>query len=156
MADLFTILNRGYFPRETPPPFQTLTYAKAVAFPKLPLPIDFQSLQGCSSSLPLTHNLPRPGSLRRKLSIPNPVNFYQVAKIVSNSWADITAHCNQSQISLTTPHLGPPLGRAISGKNDLSEKPNHRARIRSTSKYLLTADISQFYNTLDASTVDSG
>ncbi len=153
MVTLHDILSRGYFPEEVPPPFITTPYANSIETPVTSIPSKLKVLETGEASLCVIHNLPRPGSLRRKLSIPNPINFFHLAKIISNNWAEITQHCEQSKISLTTPKPGTlkadsPKERSIIRKSGLNEKPLFRAKGRSTAKYLLTADISQFYPSL--------
>jgi hypothetical protein len=91
------------------------------------------------------HNLARAGTLRRKLTIPNPVNQYQVARAIVQGWSEIKTLCASSPISLTTPVYRKHGSRAIIAGNDFKSLPIARARSRTASRYLLTADLSQFY-----------
>ncbi len=92
----------------------------------------------------MTHNLAQSGSLRRKLGIPNPVHFCKLAAFVVDNWQDLYASASRSHLSLTTPVDGY-LRRAIERQYDLTERPVRRAQLRSTSRYILQADISRFY-----------
>ncbi len=149
MVDTVSIIKKGYFPRELPPPFTSESYgilldSKATAFPK-----DYSgATKPQFMSLNAVHNLARSGALRRKLSIPNPVNYLQLAQQVAADWTSLEAHYNKSKCSLSTPDLTNTEGRAIGRKCSLDELPNHRAKIRATSRYILSTDISSFYPTI--------
>ncbi len=86
-------------------------------------------------------------SLRRKLGIPNPILFYQLARCVVDNWSDLQRHAAQSPYSLTTPVDGY-IERAIARPHGLTERPIRRAQLRSTSRYILVADINRFYPSL--------
>lgn len=102
-SPLATILARGYFPKELPPPFNTKLFgAFAETAPAVfHLDTSKKGLKGNLVSRPAIHNLARTGTLRRKLTIPNPVNQYQVARALAEGWAELKALCKQSPISLT-------------------------------------------------------
>ena len=149
MVTAVSIVKKGYFPRELPPPFTTrmygnLVYSKRPAFP--------EAYNGASKPLFLSlcspHNLARVGALRRELQIPNPVNFLQLATQTETDWVQLAAHCGKSKLSLSTPDLTTTGGRAIGRKRSLNELPNSRAAIRATARYVLKTDISSFYPTL--------
>lgn len=146
-SPLSQILARNYFPKELPPPFNTKSFG---AFAET-APTDFRldlSTKGIKNNLktrPAFHNLARTGTLRRKLTIPNPVNQYQVARAVSEGWGELKSACAQSQISLTTPRYLKHGARAINPSNPFDAIPISRARSRTASRYLLSTDLSQFY-----------
>ena len=147
-SPLSNLLARGYFPKELPPPFNTKTFGIfADTTPAAVLQLD-TTKNGSKSNLttrPAIHNLARSGTLRRKLTIPNPVNQYQVALAVTQGWRDIKSVCANSPFSLTTPRYLKHTARAISPTNDFDAMPVARARSRTASRYLLTTDLSQFY-----------
>jgi len=97
---LNAFLNRGFFPAELPPPFNSRCLAAAINN-------NGQIHQSCkgvqSRSVPAVHNLGRTGSLRRKLSIPNPVHHYHVCKEVAASWSALIVHCSTSGLSKSSP-----------------------------------------------------
>jgi Reverse transcriptase (RNA-dependent DNA polymerase) len=104
--------------------------------------------KGLKSNLttrPAIHNLARSGTLRRKLTIPNPVNQYQVARAVAEGWVELKSACVGSPISLTTPRYLKHGPRAINSSSAFDVIPLARARSRTASRYLLTTDLSQFY-----------
>ena len=149
MVGLVSLIKNGYFPRELPPPFTTdpfgdLVSAKLPSFP--------QEYDGSSSpyfwSRAAVHNLTRVGSLRRNLSITNPVNYLLLAKQIAADWAAVYAHCVASSYSLSKPNLTFTFGRAIGREQPLAAVPGFRARLYATSRYVLKTDISAFYPTI--------
>jgi hypothetical protein len=151
MAKALTeLLSRGYFPKELPPPFNTRSFGTAV---EGGLPPEFDLLltrptkkSPAFVSQPSVHNLARAGTLRRKLSIPNPVNQYQIAAEVVRGWRQILRHCRKSPLSLTTPtfaKVGP--GRAIAPAHEFPDIPLFRARTRAGCRFVLTTDLNAFY-----------
>ncbi|MDY9926939.1 RNA-directed DNA polymerase [Methanosarcina sp.] len=103
--DLINLLRCGYFPKELPPPFSTEFFATnffqiesqwpnendRTGFPKIP------------ESIPVEFSIPKKDYIRRKLSIPNPVNQSYLSKIVCENWDKIETHCNESRFSLSIP-----------------------------------------------------
>lgn len=145
---LSNLLSRGYFPKELPPPFNTKSFG-AFAESALGSVMELDISKGGSKrnfvSRPAVHNLARAGTLRRKLTIPNPVNQYQVVRALVQGWSEIKTLCASSPISLTTPVYRKHGSRAIIAGEDFNSLPIARARSRTASRYLLTADLSQFY-----------
>lgn len=143
---LSNLLARGYFPKELPPPFNTKTFgAFAATPPAAVLELDTAKTKNNLTTRPAIHNLARVGTLRRKLTIPNPVNQYQVARAVTQGWGELKYACAASPFSLTTPRYLKHGVRAINPGSDFDAIPVARARSRTASRYLLTTDLSQFY-----------
>ena len=143
------ILGRGYFPKELPPPFQTLSFAAAVEA-GLPPSFDLVLSRPTNAnpafvSSPAIHNLARAGTLRRRLTIPNPVNQFQLAAQIVGGWREIARFCRKSPISLTTPTFKLPGARPISGAKGFAEIPSARARARAGSRFILSTDLNSFY-----------
>ena len=147
-SSLSNVLARSYFPKELPPPFNTKLFgAFADTGPATVLQLD-TTKKGIKKNLitrPAIHNLARSGTLRRKLTIPNPVNQYQVARAVVQGWGEIKSKCAGSPFSLTTPRYLKHGARAISPNRNFDAIPVARARSRTASRYFLTTDLSQFY-----------
>src|SRR5260370_7579756 len=78
MATLRSLLSKGYFPRELPPPFNTLTFAPYAA--KVG-----GSWKQSTRTRCVSHNLARPGGFRRPLRIPNPVSYFALAAILASN-----------------------------------------------------------------------
>ena len=146
-SPLANILAHGYFPKELPPPFNTKLFgAFAETAPAaFRLETTRTGSKGNLVSRPAVHNQARTGTLRRKLTIPNPVNQYQVASAVAEGWAELKSACMASLISLTTPRYLKHGARAIGPRCPFDAIPVARARSRTASRYLLATDLSQFY-----------
>jgi len=146
-SPLSIILARGYFPKELPPPFNTKLFGAFADMAPAVFHLD-TSKKGSKSNLtsqPAVHNQARTGTLRRKLTIPNPVNQYQIARAVAEGWAELKSACSVSPISLTTPRYLKHGTRAISPRSPFDAIPVARASSRTASRYLLVTDVSQFY-----------
>jgi len=100
---------------------------------------------------PTNHNLARVGGLRRRLSVPNPANFYRLARAFDSNQAILAAKWAESPFSHTTPSLAKTGSRAITPQN--SDRATPRAMARVGARYLLKADISQFYPSIYTHTV---
>jgi hypothetical protein len=149
-SPLATILMRGYFPKELPPPFNTHSFGTFAETAPAIFQLD-TTKKGSKANLvsrPAVHNQARTGTLRRKLTIPNPVNQYQVARAVAEGWVDLKIACHRSPISLTTPRYLKHGARAISPRSPFDAIPPARARSRTASRYLLTSDLSLFYQSI--------
>ena len=143
--NLELLLKSGYFPRELPHPFNSNSFSAIVSAPWVTLPAEFNAEKNIS--IPATHNLARSGALRRKLSIPNPINFYRLANLISQNKSDLFAKAQRSPFSLTKPGLKI-TPRAINPIHTLSRTPIEKAKLRSSSRFILVADISRFYNSI--------
>ena len=98
-SSLAHVLSHGYFPKELPPPFNTLsfgTFADVATATVMRLDTSKKGLKANVVSKPATHNLARAGMLRRKLAIPNPVNQFQIAYAVTREWATLKKACAKS------------------------------------------------------------
>lgn len=144
MLKTWDLISRGYFPRELPPAFTTQLYGELIKKNNASLPKEFD-LNSKVKSKPVIHNLARPGSLRRKLSIPNPLNYYQVASILEQNFARIENNLLKTNFSLSRPQIKEDSERAIDRLKWLNDLPEYRAKIQATSRYILKTDISTFY-----------
>lgn len=100
---------------------------------------------------PTNHNLARVGGLRRRLSVPNPVNFFRLARAFDINQIALAAQWEKSPFSHTTPSLTNAGVRAISPRNP--DRASPRAMTRVGTRYLLKADISQFYPSIYTHTI---
>lgn len=142
------ILAHGYFPKELPPPFNSKLFGEFSnndAAKRLQLKIVQNKQIKPISTKPVIHNLARAGTLRRKLSIPNPIAQYQVTDLIVKNWSKIKRHCKKSSFSLTTPIYRKHGERAIIPKRPFQFLPRARIASRVSSRYFLSADLSQFY-----------
>jgi len=144
MITLETLLAKGYFPRELPPPFTTVSYAAALKDgTKIPQNLFDSSPQ----SRPAIFNLARAGTLRRKLSILNPISYFKLCNLVAQKWPDLEPLARRSPLSLTKPLTDHPQ-RAIERETPLREFAAKRAQARCAARYILKTDIARFYHSI--------
>ena len=144
MATLSSLLERGYFPYELPPPFRTRSFAAALQGASEPSEFLLSPRYG----KPAIHNVVRVGGLRRQLSVPNPIHYFRIAKLVIDEWPTISAHCASSRLSASTPmpRLAPK--RALAPKHPHGELHSLRVPCRTNAKFLVRTDIAQCYDSI--------
>lgn len=136
---LKALLAHGYFPKELPPPFTTVAFAEAMSSKRVP-----QSFFDTGKrSRACAHNSARVGSLRRRLSLPNPTNQFNVARVISENWDKLIKHIKGSPLSQSYPIKGEESDRALIPFN--RELVMVRAAQRASARFLLYADIVRCY-----------
>lgn len=140
MLSTHELLDKGYLPRELPPPFNSTSYANFA----IPNANTWQQVWTRSG----THNLGRPGGLRRPLRIPNPIAFFQLANLLSGNTLAIFRHTWKVRLSASRPYLLTSSSRAVVPRYGPRELTRLRALRRRSNKYLLRTDINQFYPTV--------
>jgi Reverse transcriptase (RNA-dependent DNA polymerase). len=146
---IYRLLKFGYFPTELPNVFYTEKYGDVLIAQTqtLPHPYTYGNKGPKYISSPARFNLARIGKLRRVISIPNPVNYFQLAELISNNWADLEIHFNNSTNALSKPTLDQEY-RALRWKNGFSTLPSFKLKTRTGARFILKADISNFYSTI--------
>ena len=141
------LLGQGYLPHEIPQPFTSSSFGQVVHANRNRLPGAFSParITNTKNSVPGEHNLARVGTLRRTLSIVNPVGHYSLCREVCESWDEISQHCANSKLSATRPVYRPKGRRAITGTMGLPHRTELRVANRARGRYLLVTDIQQFY-----------
>lgn len=139
---LRVLLAKGFFPKELPTPFTTVSFAKAIHTNLGTLAPEF--LKPASSKC-VSYNLARVGVLRRELRVPNPIGYFRLSKEIVDNWTKLAAHCEKSPISLTKPRFSFLKDRAIEGIKRQRDLPAYRARFRASGRYLLVADVARCY-----------
>jgi hypothetical protein len=143
MTSTYALLSRGYFPVELPPPFTTVSFANFVNSKKGKLPTQFTNHKRIGKLL--RHSIPRVGISRRVVSVPNPVCFYDLCNTIEANWDVIRKQTSTSKFSKSYPKVGTAYGRAIVRYHMDGELTDFRIDLRSTSRYILVTDVSQFY-----------
>jgi hypothetical protein len=146
------ILARGYFPKELPNPFNTVSFAASVTAAGVVLPSGFvldTRVQG--GGIPVSaaarYSHARGGLLRRALSIPNPVNQHALATEIDSNWTALQAQIGGTTLSATRPVLGT-TGRAIQAFYARTMGPVSSAQTRQNRRYILKTDVSLFYQSI--------
>ncbi len=146
---LSALLSRGYFPNELPPSFATVNYSNALT-PATGGHAPPQSFDTASAGKLCPYSLARAGNFRfrRRLSIVNPIHYYNLSNCIANNWAVLSAHINRSGLSQSKPELDPTCPRAVRPAKSWRDLLPVRARNRSGSGATVVADISEFYHSI--------
>ena len=142
MGLLRDILSHGYFPKELPPSFETHSFAMALTR-NTALPSIFSDTRKTAKSC--NYNLAIAGGLVRKLTLVNPIPFFQLARCIAQRWKNIIKTIDRSKLSKSIPTQKEGDTRALSASSEQSELAQWRAKLRASSLFLLKADIAQFY-----------
>jgi Reverse transcriptase (RNA-dependent DNA polymerase) len=118
-----------------------VTFAKAIAAHGPPPSATPKTAKLC------IHNLARAGSLRRKLAIPNPVQYYRMASAIVANWTAIAAHINASPFSVSKPTSSVSY-RAVVPAQMFDDMERRRHAVRALAPFVVRTDISQFYGSL--------
>lgn len=149
---LGALLGRGYFPPELPPPFKTASFANAVRLARTPsLPQEFtkQKNDWCGF---VSYSLSRPGSLRRRLAIVNPLAYFRLARFIVANQQAILKKAGASDLSIGKPVVG--LFGRLRRSAGYDAVPLQRALLRIGHQFLLVADISRFYPSMYTHSID--
>lgn len=142
---LFGLISRGYFPKELPPAFNTRSFAKIARNPAA-LPKEFTNPHKPTKNV--NHSYLARANSRRRLGIVNPIDYVALSISIINNWKQLRTIHNKTHVSLTSPvYRGPP-NRAFGYKYTYDKMDDLKAKIRSRSRYLLRADISQYYHSI--------
>jgi len=141
-----TIIGKGFLPKELPPLFTSEPFA---GFIEVQHPFRIEPgprhPRGSTNTVPVSHNLARPGNLRRKLQIPNPLSFYELASTVSEHWDEIQSHIRRSPYSISVPVADPAEKRALVPEHIGSALIEKRAMNRAMGRVVLRTDVARFY-----------
>lgn len=88
---LQALLEKGFLPRELPPLFSSKSLG-SVAQVTGSLPDSLAKAKAVWTQ-PMHHNLSRVGGLRRRLTIPNPANYFRLANVFSQHNELLIADC---------------------------------------------------------------
>jgi hypothetical protein len=123
-----------------PPLFSSVTLGNVVGNVGIPLPFTETKAKWSAS---VQHDLARPGGLRRRLSIPNPVNFFRLASTFNQHQNALAVVWDKSPFSFTKPNLTLSSGRGM--VVDVRDRATPRVHARVGARYFLHTDIAQFY-----------
>ena len=137
--DELSMLARGYFPRELPPVFSTASFANASGSLAGPFPNEWTS--------PATLNLARPGTLRRRLAIPNPFAQRRLVQLCVANWQTLRPHLSQSPVSLSSPRPRS-TGRSLQFRVPWSDLPSVRLARMAGARFTVLADVSAYYRSI--------
>ncbi len=144
-----SLLSRGYFPAELPPPFWTVPYGEYVS--RTPAFLGTSRKWGKCSM----HSIPRGGHARRRISIPNPFWFGKLACLVTErqNWEQIKKQTRQSPYSLTWPRRDNTGHRAFIYRCTYPQVDRYKLWNRSGKRYVISADVQRFYHSIYTHTI---
>jgi hypothetical protein len=138
------LLEKGYFPEELPPPFNTILLAKYRASIIKNFPADTNQYPKTNNEI---YSYPRIKHMRRNLAIPNPISQLHLSKLIADNWVEICKHLKTSKYSIDTLEIKSDGPRAIS-KPDFGLIALRTNEISANFDHGLVSDISRFYGTL--------
>ncbi|TYQ16950.1 UNVERIFIED_CONTAM: reverse transcriptase (RNA-dependent DNA polymerase) [Acetivibrio alkalicellulosi] len=141
---LCTIIEKGYFPKELIPPFETKKLSSILDTVVIPRLNSFTN----TKSKYCDYSISNVNHIRRILGIPNPLNQIRLGKVIVDNWSEITHHIYSSTLSLSKPIFKDGSKSALSKEVDLSDISHERATRSTNTYYLLRADIARFYSTI--------
>ena len=142
-----TLLEKGYFCAELPPPFTSSQFAKEYKklFTSAQLDTIGRTIVGTSECI--YYSIPKAGYSRRNLGIPNPLHYSLLAESLEANSTQITRHL-KSSISSSTPKKDSEGRRAFVTKDDFASFVRKRFLISKESSFELKIDISRYYSTI--------
>ena len=133
------VLARGFLPAELPTSFSTAKFAAVSSSLAASVPRGW--------TMPVALNLARPGTLRRRLAIPNPFSQRALVDSCSANWAALDAHLRRSSLSLSRPVVST-TRRALKFRIPFSGRPAERIARMCVARFILQADISECYRSI--------
>lgn len=137
---LTRLLDRGFYPAELPPPFQTRRFSDIRN--TLAPPPDYAGATTYYDGATFR------GTLRR-FGVINPINYFLLSGFIADNWSDIRACYDLSKSSGARPTfpIASVEGRAIAVSTVASKRSAQR-HLASVYPVILTADINRFYGSI--------
>lgn len=154
------LLEKGYFAKELPPPFQTRIFADKLANIKT----DWKVIATALDTAPkrekevfkekfweskwVVHSIPKVGFSRRLLGIPNPFHQSILAKSIADRWTEIESIFTKSTITNSKPIQDTTGNRALKSISSFGEFKKE-CLINSFDKlFEVKTDVSRYYGTI--------
>ena len=127
------VIGRGYLTKELPPVFSSTALDASVAL-EGPLALEDSPRPGRGlNARPASHNLARPGNLRRRLQIPNPFSYYELATALEDNWKAIQSQLDRSYLSESRPAEDP---NGLRASDATTERDDELAAMRQENEAL--------------------
>lgn len=145
MSKFGQLIGHGFLPAELPPPFKSTSLE--AAFPSVSsLSVLFSAANPRKfTSKPSTHSLARVGSIRRTLSIPNPISYMLLAESIATNWHICKSIASHRSGVLSTPIWKTGSQRALNWQTNFSKLSEEVIRARAGMRFTLQTDIARFY-----------
>ena len=146
--NLKNLLSKGYFPRELPPSFTTASFAGRLPVIESEWNLLTKKVQDkYSETKCVNYNIPKVGLGRRRISIPNPLSQWMLAKCIVDNYAVIEAFYS-SKTSASIPVYTPSGARSVKTKLTFGEF-RRTGTLESYAKvHEIKTDISKYYHTI--------
>lgn len=150
MANVDTLLAKGYLPRELPPPFSSLSFGGAVdqisrRWNQVYARLGKKGQQQFRVSSCTKFSIPRVNYSRRILSIPNPLHQMHLATLISTNWPQIDAFCRRSRLSSSRPVRDNSGARAFMTRKKFSEYKRAYVQDSFDRLFEVRTDIARFF-----------
>lgn len=154
------LLEKGYFAKELPPPFQTELFANKLslidaewatispALNKSKNPTKEFYNPKFQESKWVVHSIPKVGFSRRLLGIPNPYHQSILAKSIANRWTEIETILNKSTITNSKPVQDTTGNRALKSINSFGEFKKECLINSFDRLFEVKTDVSRYYGTI--------
>jgi hypothetical protein len=136
------MLAKGFLPKEFPNLFDSKELNKSMRIS------DEILVSKPTLSIPIKTSIPKGGSFRRNISIPNPKHFTVLSKFIAQQSKEIKQFFKLSKISMSKAVSNKDSSRAIVNEFGYDNVLQEQLIKGFSSKFLITADISKFYNTI--------
>lgn len=150
---LSTLLAKGYFPKELPPPFSTASFANKIAAVEARWAAHEAGLtkEEKKKYPPVSRyarfDMARKGHSRRMLAVPNPVNQFLLTKVIAERQGEFETLFASSRISLTPATITSDGTRAVPLEK-LSVLSEKRIQAYATARAILQTDVLSFYHAI--------
>ena len=154
------LLEKGYFAKELPPPFQTKQFADklndiktdwdiiSISINKAKKPAKEFYNPKFQESKWVIYSIPKVGFSRRLLGLPNPYHQSIISKSIADKWAEIEAIFNKSTITHSKPIQDTTGNRALQSINTFKQFKKE-CLIHSFDKlFEVKTDVSRYYGTI--------
>lgn len=143
-SDRLKILTeRGHFPAELPPPFNTDNLATYRAF----VSQRWEPIATPSNMQFEPFSVPRIGARRRILAIVNPVPQLKLAKLIADEWIQIRSHLKKSEYAIKPVEILPDGDRSVD-LPDFNLVDLRKHEVLSRYDDIVISDTSRFYSTI--------
>ena len=144
--DVKTLLSKGYFPKELPPPFSSQSFANAAdQVTKRWKRASEPARKKFRESTCVKYSIPRINYSRRIISIPNPLHQHALVEVIAANWAQLVKFCKQSKLSASRPIVDSSGLRAVSTLKKFSEYKRAYVKDSFDRLFEIRTDIARFF-----------
>lgn len=140
------VLQHGFLPTQLPPLFFSDPFAESSSDIDRDLAVRSDG-DGKTWTEPVRFSSARPAGFRRRLAIPNPYSYLKIVDVIADSWGDLSAHWDESDISVSRPRLST-AEKGINDGTSFARRDERRLTAATRSRFRLRTDIAQCYGSI--------